>query len=554
MDWDPVLLNDRRAAMVANGLWQGQTIIDHLKRQLAVDPDRVAAVSYRADKDRPERVTLQQLWDRSSTVATQLSSLGVKPGDVVAYQLPNWIEFIELSLACALCGAVANPLMHIFRQRELSFMLGFNEAKVFVTPATYRGFDFETMAADVVQSLPRPPMHIVVDGDGPNSYANLLLAPPVTPGGTPLTPINADDVMLLMYTSGTTGEPKGVMHTANTLFANINGFIERLELTGGDVVLGASPMAHLTGFGYLAMMPLALGATTVLQDVWDGARALEIIAAEGVTFSMASSPFVADLCDAAEAGGTVSAAFRTFCCAGAPIPPALIERAQDVLQLRVCSAWGMTENGAVTITEPSRAADKSGCSDGKPVPGMEVKIVDADSNAGSNSDRNVERVALPVGVTGSLLVRGASLFGGYLKRPDLNNVDAKGWFDTGDLAFLDAEGYVRIDGRSKDLIIRGGENIPVVEIENLLYRHAAVSAVAIVGYPDDRLGERACAFVTVKPGSAFTLDEMRAYLTAEQVAKQYHPERLELIDEMPRTASGKIQKFVLRAKAASSNN
>jgi cyclohexanecarboxylate-CoA ligase len=160
---------------------------------------------------------LQQLWDRSNTVAAQLSSLGVKPGDVVAYQLPNWIEFIELSLACALCGAVANPLMHIFRQRELSFMLGFNEAKVFVTPATYRGFDFETMAAEVVQSLPRPPMHIVVDGGGPNSYANLLLA-------------------------------------------------------------------------------ASAGATTVLQDVWDGARALEIIAAEGVTFSMASSPFVADLC------------------------------------------------------------------------------------------------------------------------------------------------------------------------------------------------------------------------------------------------------------------
>jgi cyclohexanecarboxylate-CoA ligase len=543
MDWDPVLLNDRRDAMVKAGLWQGQTIVDHMHRQLTSDPHRIAAVSYRTDRASSERVTLQQLWDRSSLIASNLSLLGVSPGDVVSFQLPNWIEFIEMSLACALSGAVANPLMHIFRQRELVFMLGFNEAKVFVTPATFRGFDYEAMAAEVVSALPQHPLHVVVGGAGANSYEHTLLAPLVGessgPAGVALTPIGPDDVMLLMYTSGTTGEPKGVMHTANTLFANINGFIERLELTSKDVVLGASPMAHLTGFGYLAMMPLALGATTVLQDVWDGGRALEIIAAEGVTFSMASSPFVADLCDAAVAGGPVSPSFQTFCCAGAPIPPALIERASEVLQLTVCSAWGMTENGAVTITEPARAKVKSGCSDGTPVPGMEVKIVDS------------ERNQLPVGATGSLLVRGASLFGGYLKRPQLNDVDPDGWFDTGDLAFLDDEGYIRIDGRSKDLIIRGGENIPVVEIENLLYRHPAVSAVAIVGYPDDRLGERACAFVTLKPGHSLTLEDMRAYLAAEQVAKQYHPERLELIADMPRTASGKIQKFVLRATASS---
>jgi cyclohexanecarboxylate-CoA ligase len=252
---------------------------------------------------------------------------------------------------------------------------------------------------------------------------------------------------------------------------------------------------------------------------------------------MASSPFVADLCNAAEAGGPVSPAFANFCCAGAPIPPILIERAHQLLGLRVSSAWGMTECGAVTITESDRALEKSGSTDGRPLPGIEIQVVDADGQP------------LPTGHTGKLLVRGASLFGGYLKRAHLNATDAQGWFDTGDLAFLDAEGYVRINGRSKDLIIRGGENIPVMEIENLLYKHPAVAMVAIVGYPDARLGERACAFVTTKPDMNFSLEEMSRYLSEHQVTKHYHPERLELMNDLPKTPSGKLQKFKLRQTA-----
>jgi cyclohexanecarboxylate-CoA ligase len=249
---------------------------------------------------------------------------------------------------------------------------------------------------------------------------------------------------------------------------------------------------------------------------------------------MASSPFVADLCSAAEAGGPVSPQFANFCCAGAPIPPVLIERARKVLGLAVSSAWGMTECGAVTITEPSRTDEKSGSTDGRPLAGIDVKVVSEDGQP------------LPTGQTGRLLVRGSSLFGGYLKRPHLNATDAQGWFDTGDLAYLDAEGYVRINGRSKDLIIRGGENIPVMEVENLLYKHPAVALVAIVGYADARLGERACAFVTTKPGQSFSLEEMSRYLTEHQVTRQYHPERLELRDDLPKTPSGKLQKFKLR--------
>jgi cyclohexanecarboxylate-CoA ligase len=298
-------------------------------------------------------------------------------------------------------------------------------------------------------------------------------------------------------------------------------------------------MAHLTGYGYLAMIPLILNATTVLQDIWEPKQALELIRDEGITFSMASSPFVADLCSAAEAGGPVSPRFANFCCAGAPIPPVLIERARKLLGLAVSSAWGMTECGAVTITEPARTNDKSGSTDGRAIPGIELKVVGHDGQT------------LPTGQTGQLLVRGSSLFGGYLKRPQLNATDADGWFDTGDMAFLDADGYVRINGRSKDIIIRGGENIPVMEIENLLYKHPAVALVAIVGYPDARLGEKACAFVTVKPGHNFTMEDMSRYLSENQVTRQYHPERLEIMEDLPKTPSGKLQKFKLRESAKS---
>jgi cyclohexanecarboxylate-CoA ligase len=533
------LIEPRIDAMVASGLWRNQTINSVMVDVLSSTPDKVAVVAYRLDdpiRREPLRLTYAELDERATLVAAHLQRLGVVHGEVVSFQLPNWWEFVVLALACAKIGAVANPLMPIFRQRELTFMLGLAESKVFVVPAAYRGFDYAAMAHEVVAALPSPPQVIVVGGADESSFDAVLLAPlDVKTAPQSFQPVQPNDLLLVMYTSGTTGEPKGVMHTSNTLLANVFGFVDRLDLHADDVVLGASPMAHLTGYGYLAMMPLVLGATTVLQDVWSGPTAMQIALDEGVTFSMASSPFIADMCDAAQAGSPTSPTFTKFCCAGAPIPPVLISRARTELGLTVCSAWGMTENGAVTITEPNEAARKSGVSDGKPVPGMEVKVIDADG------------AVVETGVTGSLLVRGASLFAGYLKRPELNSTDTDGWFDTGDLAYLDEEGYIRIDGRTKDLIIRGGENIPVVEIENVLYQHQAVGAVAIVGYPDERLGERACVFVVAKPGFEFGFDEMRAYLTEQQVARQYHPERIEIIDEMPRTPSGKIQKFKLRS-------
>jgi cyclohexanecarboxylate-CoA ligase len=381
---------------------------------------------------------------------------------------------------------------------------------------------------------------VVIVGDlGPDGFASLLFEPKwenETDAQSILTSTrpSPDDITQLIYTSGTTGEPKGVMHSSNTLFSNIVPYADRLELGPDDVVLMASPMAHQTGFMYGLMMPVILGCPAVLLDVWDAAKATELIDANQVTFTMASTPFLNDLTEHVAHNTSTVSSLLTFLCAGAPIPGPLVERAQQALGATIVSAWGMSENGAVTTTllddDPQRSVD----TDGYPLPGTEVKIVDI--NGGD----------LPVGETGRLLVRSSSNFGGYLKRPQLNATDVDGWFDTGDLARLDEHGYIRITGRSKDVIIRGGENIPVVEIESLLYRHPSVAQVAIVAMPDERLGERACAVIATKPDASITFDEMITFLADQRIAKNYLPERIVVLNAMPTTPSGKIQKFKLR--------
>jgi cyclohexanecarboxylate-CoA ligase len=238
------------------------------------------------------------------------------------------------------------------------------------------------------------------------------------------------------------------------------------------------------------------------------------------------------------AGAPRPTRLRNFLCGGAPIPPVLIERALRELDLKVCSLWGMTESLSSTLTEPERAAEKSAKTDGRTLEGVDVKVVGFDGNP------------LPAGETGRLLVRGAQMFLGYYKRPDIETFDAEGWFDTGDLAYADDEGYIRINGRTKDVLIRGGENVPVVEIEALLYKHPAVAAAALVGYPDARLGERGCAFVVLRPGASLSLEALQAYMAECKVAKQYWPERVEVVADLPRTPSGKIQKFKLREQVA----
>ncbi|MEY5029771.1 MAG: hypothetical protein RLZ63_2086, partial [Pseudomonadota bacterium] len=481
---------------------------------------------------------LAQMADR---VAVGLTRLGVQKNDIVACQLPNWWQFTVTYLACSRIGAVINPLMHIFRERELNFMLKHGEAKVIIAPKTFRGFDFEQMITAIQPGLPELKHIVAVDGQGANSFEALLSGPKWEKQADAAAILNAhrpgpDDITQLIYTSGTTGEPKGVMHSANTVMANIIPYAERLQLDAEDVVLMASPMAHQTGFMYGLMMPIMLKASAVLQDIWEPKKAVEVINTEKASFTMASTPFLTDLTRAVTENKTPVPTLKTFLCAGAPIPGPLVEQARAALGTKIVSAWGMSENGAVTLIQLDDPDERAFTTDGVALPGVELKVVESDASG----------PALPAGSPGKLYVRACSNFGGYLKRAHLNGTDAEGWFDTGDLASMDAQGYIRITGRSKDVIIRGGENIPVVEIESLLYRHPAVALAAIVAYPDDRLGERACAVVVTKPGQIFDMATMVAYLKEQKVAIQYIPERLEVREAMPSTPSGKIQKFKLR--------
>ena len=539
MEFDAVLLPPRRARMVAQGHWHDRTINDALDACVAACPDKLALTAVQIEAGTTTRFTYREMARMADRVAVGLSRLGVGKNDIVACQLPNWWQFTLTYLACSRIGAVMNPLMHIFREHELNFMLQHGEAKLLIVPQVFRGFDHAHMATGLQAHLPHLQQVVVVGGGGPDSFEALLTTPewekePDAPAILTAHRPGPDDITQVIYTSGTTGEPKGVMHSANTVVANILPYAQRLGLGAQDVVLMASPMAHQTGFMYGLLMPILLQASAVLQDIWDAKKAIEVIQAEGATFTMASTPFLSDLTKTVAEAQARIPTLRTFLCAGAPIPSALVERARQVLPTKIISAWGMTENGAVTLIQPNDDDERAFNTDGCPLPGVEIKVVDVDGNA------------LPPDQPGRLMLRACSNFGGYLQRAHLNGTDADDWFDTGDLARIDARGYLRITGRSKDVIIRGGENIPVVEIESLLYRHPAIALAAIVAYPDERLGERACAVVVPKPGQSIDLPGIVEFLKAQKVALQYIPERLVVREDLPSTPSGKIQKFRLR--------
>jgi cyclohexanecarboxylate-CoA ligase len=526
--------------MRAEGFWVDKTYDEFLQKAIAATPDKLAILADRADRAEQRRFTYAEFGDLVSRAAAALRSMGIGRGDVVSVQMPNWWEFAVVALAAARIGAVVNPLMPIFRERELAYMLDFAETKLLVVPKVFRGFDHEAMAASLRPSLPKLQHVIVVDGEAPNSFNATLLSGVERLPPPPIGEIGAlptDEMAVLMFTSGTTGSPKGVMHCLNTLMGCNIGLAGRFDLDASDVMLVCSPLGHMTGYAAGMLLGLKIGATVIFQDVWEPKRGVGIMAAEGVTYSAGAAPFLSDMCEAVAAGAPKPAKLRKFLCAGAPIPPALIERVYRELDLQVCSLWGMTESLSSTLTEPERALEKSSTTDGRPIDGVAVKVVKPDGSPA------------PTGETGLLMVRGAQMALGYYKRPDIEPFDADGWFDTGDLAYMDAEGYIRINGRIKDVVIRGGENIPIVEIENLLFRHPAVMSAALVGYPESRLGERACAFVALRPGHHLDLKAVQAYMAENKVAKQYWPERIEIVADLPKTPAGKVQKFQLRELA-----
>ncbi|MFT3816561.1 MAG: AMP-binding protein [Rubrivivax sp.] len=535
---DPAVVAERRRRLFAPELWLDRTVDSFLARHIAATPHKTAVAGVRSDGVATRRIDYAELGAMVDRAAGALRAMGVGHGDVVSMQLPNWWQFAVVALACARLGAACNPIVHILREREVRWIVEFSGSKVLIVPSTFRKFDYAAMARSVQAAVPTLRRVIVAGEDGPDGFEQALLVGPETVPYDAAAPAQRpDDLLVLMFTSGTTGEPKGVMHTSNTVLGHLLRTARALGLDADDVFFAATPLGHMTGYGHFVLLPLILGATTVLQDHHEPHRGLRIMDEEGVTFSAGATPFLADLVDCARADGIRPRRLRRFWCAGAPIPPALVRRAIDELGLGICSIWGMTEVTAGTMTEPEhpqRAAE----SDGRALPGIEVKVL---------GDSGREQ---PRGQTGRLLVRGASLFCGYLKRPEAAQVDADGWFDTGDLAHMDGEGYIRIAGRTKELLIRGGENVPVIEVENVLLGHPAIAEVAIVGMPDERLGERGCAFIVPREGRSIDLPAVQRYLDGEKLAKAFWPERVECVDALPKTASGKVQRFLLKQRAA----
>jgi cyclohexanecarboxylate-CoA ligase len=522
-------------------LWPQRLLFSYLDENAAAEPDRIAIAEHRSGYLEHRKTTYRELQIYSQRVALALRARGIGRGDVVSFQLPNWREAVALHLGCLRIGAISNPLVPIFRDRELRFMLAFAETKLLVMPETFQGFHYREMWLRLKPEMPMiSDAFFVGEGSESNFEKFFMERPWEAEGGLERLgqyTADADDVAQLMYTSGTTGEPKGVIHSSNTLLFSALSVITHLGLDR-ETVLMSSTVGHQIGFVWGIILPILVRGSVVFQDVWNAENGVQLIKSERVTFSLGSTPFLVDLSNAARNNGLTFPDFRTFVCAGAPIPRALVERGLKDLGARIFSCWGMTENGAVTMTGPEDPIEKVTGTDGRALSGAAVRTVDA------------SRRLLPAGVEGELQARTPSMALGYLKRPDLFPCGQDGWMDTGDLAIMDEAGYIRISGRSKDIIIRGGENIPVVEIENILYEHPALQDVAIVAMPDDRLGERACAFVTLgEEGVSITLQQLINFLMEYKVARQYLPERLEILDHMPRTMSGKIQKAKLRELA-----
>lgn len=517
----------------------------YVRRWARLRPTETAVVET-ASEGRPERVlSWRELDEQADAVAAMLLELGVAAGEPVAWQLPNWTEFTVLAVAVARIGAISCPLMPIFREREMSFMVARSQARVLVVPQEFRGRDHVSETLSLLAGPDAAGLEhvVVVGGDRPlpadgaarwHRYAELTEGRAVDRAEIDARRPAPDALAQLLFTSGTSGEPKGVLHRMGTLTRAAGMQIRHLGLTRADRIFIPSPLAHQTGFLYGMWLAMTLGAAQILQPVWNGPAGLRALRHWQGTFTQAATPFLADLVSAVEQSGQRPEALRIFVATGAAVPRALAERATRELGAAVCGAWGTTETCLGTVALPGDEAALVWGTDGRALDGVGIRVVDGE-----------DRVLGP-GQEGNFEVTSECLFAGYLDRPEetARAMTADGWYRSGDLAVIEESGYVRITGRVKDVINRGGEKVPVAEIEQLLHLHPAVREAAIVAMPDERLGERACVYVVAD--GPFNLAEMRRFLDGRQVAIQYWPERLELLAELPRNPAGKVQKYLLR--------
>jgi acyl-CoA synthetase (AMP-forming)/AMP-acid ligase II len=470
--------------------------------------------------------------DRSEQVAAGLAARGVGEGTPVSWQLPTRISTIVLSGALCRLGAVQNPIIHLYRDREVGFAVRQTGARLLVVPGEWRGFDYPALAARVTAGLDDPPELLVVDEALPEGDP-ATLAPP--PAGLPAAEA---PVRWIYYTSGSTADPKGVRHTDQTLLAAGHGLAVALDMSPDDVGTVAFPYAHIGGPDYLVTM-LACGFPAVLVEAFSAPDVLPLLNRHGVTMVGGSTAFyLAFLAEQRkQPGEPVLPTLRLMSGGGAPKPPELHFEVQRELGCRgVAHGYGMTEVPMIAQGSPHDTDEQLANTDGKPIVGAEVRIVRLDDSLA------------PAGEEGEIRVRGPMVCRGYTD-PTLTAeaFDDDGFFRTGDLGRLRADGHLQITGRLKDVIVRKGENVSAKEIEDVLYTHPKVEDVAVVGLPDSERGERVCAVVQLTEGvEPLTFDEMVAWCRDAGLMTQKIPEQLELRTEMPRAATGKIVKTKLR--------
>ncbi|WP_042347225.1 AMP-binding protein [Bacillus massiliigorillae] len=519
-----------------NHIWPNRTIIDYLNDAIHSYPDKLAIIDWKS------RYTYRELGKLVNRVALGLLQIGISKDDVVSFQLPNWNEFIILHYAVTRIGAISNPLIPIYREREIGYMVSMAESKMIVVPDTFRGFDYPAMIDKLMPQWTTVEHAYVLGEQIPTnmkSFSSLLEEPWEEIVDSSLLDriiLDPNDITEIIFTSGTTGSPKGVLHTHNTLCVSTNYWIERLQLTANDVMFMASTFAHQTGFGYGVRLPTHIAGTGVYQDIWNPTEFLELVEQEGITYTAGATPFIQDTIQLKGLENFNTESLRAFVALGAPLPRPLVKEAREKVNFAILAGWGQTENGLVTLTKLDDSIEKLTSTDGVTFPGMEVEVVNMDGNE------------CDVFEEGDLLCKGPALFVGYLKRlEDTMKEYYDGWFRTGDRAVMDEDGYIRIVGRNKDIIIRGGENIPVAYVENVLYEHPEIAVAQVIAMPDQRLQEKACAYIAMKQGAIpLTLSTLQDFLMQKGIAKQYWPEHVEIVEDFPRTPSGKIQKFRLR--------
>lgn len=493
------------------------------------------------------RFTYGDIARQVERLAFGLREIGIGPGDIVVIQLPNWTPFIVFHLALTAVGAVTVNIPTVFRDHEVGGILRMTDARALVIPRVFRGHDFMAMAENLRHGC-EALEHVFTVGGGPAGdgagmidYAEFIGRPWESAGYrealTALGP-GVDDVTALGFTSGTTGGQKGAIHDSRILAEINTGLIRRYGLGEHDRIFGGSPFGHAVGFTHLMRMTLSIGAGMVLLEHWEPRQALELIHREGCTFLAGATPFLMDIVYHPELERFERLpSLRLFLCGGATIPEKLMLDAMEALpHTFVSPLWGMTECGGASTCPPDAPAEKLYHTDGKPCDSMEFKVVGPDGTP------------VPAGEKGELMVRGPMVARGYFRLPELTaeHFGADGFFRTGDEARMDGDGYIRITGRIKDLVIRGGVNISPAEIESVLFSHPKIVNAAIVGMPDPRLGERICVFVIFADGKTMDIDEICRWMAEAGVSKTKWPERLEALPAFPMTAAGKIQKFRLR--------